>query len=72
MPHPLCRCAPHAAQTHGLLEPLFPLSTDKVANVRIQACHLLLPIKRVLRLPGDSVSLEQLYSAQVGSPATSP
>lgn len=55
-----------------MLEAFFPLSIDKVANVRIQVCHLLLPVKRILTLPGDSVSLEQLYSAQVRSPSTCP
>lgn len=59
--------APLLLQSNGFLEALFPLSKDKVPNVRIQVCQVLLPIKRSLRLPSDSASLEHLYSAQVRS-----
>ena len=54
-------------QAHGLLEAIFPLSADKVANVRLTLCRLLPLVKRALRLPGDSVSLEHLYSTTVSN-----
>jgi len=60
---PACGCSRSFFKAQKLLDAYFALVTDRVPNVRLNACRLLPSVKRSLRLPSDSHTLSTLNAA---------